>query len=90
MRVTQRTADTLVIEESAGANALIAMVATGIGVVGIPIGWMRGQYLILLVASIFLFYGLRSSARPKHTASTACAASSSSSRQDDWGRRAES
>jgi hypothetical protein len=59
MRVAQRTGDTLVIEEGAGANAVLAAVFIGIGVVGISIGWMRGQYLIVFVASIFLFYGLK-------------------------------
>ena len=59
MRVTQQTADELVIEEGAGSNLMIGMIFTGIGAVGIPIGWIQGQPLVLLVASVLVIYGLK-------------------------------
>lgn len=59
MRVTRRTADELIVEESPGTEILIRSLFAGIGAVFALIGWTNGPTLFLFVGPLFAFIGLK-------------------------------
>jgi len=60
MRVSQHTAETLVVEEGRGTQALLGSSLSAFGALGVWVGWTReGKVLFLIVGAIFLLYGLK-------------------------------
>ena len=57
--MSQHTGETLVIEEGAGTNLMIGLVAVVLGAAGTSIGWLRGQIGFLVIAPIFVLFGLK-------------------------------
>lgn len=59
MRVTQRTADTLVVEEGAGTAIFFTSICLGVGAIAVIIGWTDEKWLFVIVGAIFALYGLK-------------------------------
>jgi len=59
MRMTQRTADALIVEEGTGTNLMIGFVAVALGAAGISIGWMKSPIGFLIIAPILALFGLK-------------------------------
>lgn len=57
MRVIRRTADELILEESAGTNLTIGLAFVALGVAGISIGWVNGHIGFGAGGTIFLLFG---------------------------------
>jgi hypothetical protein len=57
MHVTQRTPDTLVIEEGAGTKTIVGSFCVVAGAVGILIGWTKGETGFLIIPPSFCFTG---------------------------------
>lgn len=56
MRVTQRTADTLVVED--GPNIVLGSICVGLGAFGVLVGWFQGpNWILLLVGIVFGMLG---------------------------------
>jgi|SRR3990172_4530594 len=59
MRVTQRTPDTLVVEEGAGTASFFVLLCLGAGAIAVIIGWTNEKWLFVIVGTIFALYGLK-------------------------------
>ena len=59
MRVTERTSDVLVMEESASSIYLFGAVFGGMGVLLLVAAWVTNNWLFVLVGGIFTFFGLK-------------------------------
>ena len=59
MRITQRTADALVIEEGAGTNLILGIALFGLGTAAAVIGWTSGQIIGSLIGLVFLIFGAK-------------------------------
>ena len=59
MRITQRTADALVIEEGAGPNKMIGLIFIGLGAGATVIGLAIGQIFVALVGVVLLMFGAK-------------------------------
>jgi|OpeIllAssembly_1097287.scaffolds.fasta_scaffold72841_1 hypothetical protein len=58
MRVIQRTADTLVVEDS--PDILLGAILAALGSIGILVAWTKGpSWLFVLVCAVFLLIGLK-------------------------------
>jgi len=58
MHVTQRTPDTLVVEEGAGTAIFFASICLGVGAISVIIGWTNEKWLFVIVGTIFALFGL--------------------------------
>ena len=59
MHVTQRTPDTLVVEEGAGTAIFFVLFCLGGGAISVVIGWTNEEWLFVIVGTIFALYGLK-------------------------------
>jgi hypothetical protein len=59
MRVTQRTSDTLVVEEDAGTAIFFGSICLGVGAISVIIGWTNEKWLFVIVGTIFALFGLK-------------------------------
>ena len=59
MHVTQRTPDTLVVEEGAGTAIFFVLLCLGIGATSVIIGWTNEKWLFVIVGTILALYGLK-------------------------------
>jgi hypothetical protein len=59
MRVTQRTPDTLVVEEAPGTAILNGSICLGVGAISVIIGWTNEKWLFVVVGAVFALFGLK-------------------------------
>ena len=59
MRVTQRTPDTLVVEEGAGTAIFFGSFCLGVGAIAVIIGWTNEKWLFVIVGTVFALFGLK-------------------------------
>ena len=59
MRVTQRTPDTLVVEEGAGTAIFFGSICLGVGAISVIIGWTNEKWLFVIVGTVFALFGLK-------------------------------
>jgi hypothetical protein len=59
MLVTQRTPDTLVVEEDAGTKIMIGSFCAGLGGFAAIVGWTKGQTLFMIIGTVFVLFGLK-------------------------------
>ena len=59
MHVTQRTPDTLVVEEGAGTAIFFTSICLGVGAIAVMIGWTIEKWLFVIVGAIFALFGLK-------------------------------
>jgi hypothetical protein len=63
MRVTQRTPDTLVVEEAPGTAILNGSICLGIGailvIIGVIIGWTNENWMFVIAGAVFALCGLK-------------------------------
>jgi hypothetical protein len=59
MRVTQRTADALVIAEGAGSNLMIGAVLLGLGAAAAVIGWTSDQIVAAMIGMVLFAFGAK-------------------------------
>ena len=60
MRVTQRTSDTLVVEEDAGTKIMIGSFCAGLGGFAAIAGWTKGpSWFMVIIGAFFVLLGLK-------------------------------
>lgn len=59
MRVTQRTTDTLVVEEDTSTKIMVGSFCAGLGGFAVIIGWTKGQTLFMIIGTVFVLFGLK-------------------------------
>jgi hypothetical protein len=57
--VTERSMGTLVVEEGRSSSLIVGGSSAGIGAVLIAIGVVKGEYLMIAIGAVFLFYGVK-------------------------------
>lgn len=59
MLVTERSMGTLVVEEGKSSSLIVGGSSAGIGAVLNAIGVVKGEYLMIAIGAVFLFYGVK-------------------------------
>ena len=59
MLVTERSMGTLIVEEGKSSSLIVGGSSAGIGAVLVAIGGVKGEYLMIAVGAVFLFYGVK-------------------------------
>ena len=60
MRVTQRTPDTLVVEEGLGAQTFLGLSCAGLGGFTAIAGWTKGpNWFMVTIGAVFVLFGLK-------------------------------
>jgi hypothetical protein len=59
MRVTERTPDTLVVEEDTSTKIMIGSFCAGLGGFAVIVGWTKDQTLFVIIGTVFVLFGLK-------------------------------
>ena len=59
MHITERTQDTLVIEEGTGTKIMIGSFCVVAGAISVIIGWTDEKWLFVIVGTVFALFGLK-------------------------------